>query len=216
MTKLLPPPAPPRKAYRAPWRTIELVSLDFEATGLGRNDTIISFGTVPIMSGGVEVGAGTYQLVDPGDVTPSAQSVTIHHLRPVDLVGAPSIEAARASLRTALHDRFVVAWWAPVEAAFLDRIFGGGPHAWLRRMVDVRDLLLALNGPGDAQLTLEQAAGLFGVPVASPHHAFDDALVTAQLFLVTATKLGGRARSVKDMQRVRPLSTRQAGRLVRR
>jgi DNA polymerase III epsilon subunit-like protein len=31
-----------------------------------------------------------------------------------------------------------------------------------------------------------------GVPVANPHEAFDDALVTAQLFLVLAPKVPGR------------------------
>ena len=38
-------------------------------------------------------------------------------------------------------------------------------------------------------MTLEQAADRLGVPVASPHHALDDALVTAQLFLVVASRM---------------------------
>ena len=76
----------------------------------------------------------------------------------------------------------------------------------MRRAVDVRDLVLGLEGRSAARLTLGQAAERFGVPVASPHNAFDDALVTAQLFLVTATKLGKRARSVRDMQGLKPRS----------
>ena len=55
---------------------------------------------------------------------------------------------------------------------------------------------LALEGDEVSQLTLTQAAELFGVPVASPHHALDDALVTAQLFLVTASKLAERDRGL--------------------
>jgi DNA polymerase-3 subunit epsilon len=51
-------------------------------------------------------------------------------------------------------------------------------------------------------LTLSQAAERFGVPVASAHNALDDALVTAQLFLVVAAKLPKRVDSVRDLQRL--------------
>ena len=207
MSQVLPPAEPDRDRQTAPWRSIELVSLDFEATGLDlRRDRIISFGTVPIRRGGIELADSVYQLVDPGDVAPTPASITVHGLRVVDLAGAPSVQMARTSLRRSIERRFLVTWWAPVEAAFLDVLFGGGRQAWMRRAVDVRDLVLGLEGRSAARLTLGQAAERFGVPVASPHNAFDDALVTAQLFLVTATKLGKRARSVRDMQGLRPRS----------
>ncbi len=207
MSQVLPPAEPERDRQTAPWRSVELVSLDFEATGLDlRRDRIISFGTVPIRRGGIELAGSVYQLVDPGDVTPTPASITVHGLRAVDLAGAPSVQMARTSLRRSIERRFLVTWWAPVEAAFLDVLFGGGRQAWMRRAIDVRDLVLGLEGRSAAQLTLGQAAERFGVPVASPHNALDDALVTAQLFLVTATKLGKRARSVRDMQGLRPRS----------
>ena len=213
MSQVLPPAEPDRNRHAAPWRSVELVSLDFEATGLDlRRDRIISFGTVPIRRGGVELAGSVYQLVDPGDVRPSPASITVHGLRAVDLVGAPSVQMARTSLRRSIEHRFLITWWAPVEAAFLDVLFGGGRQAWMRRAVDVRDLVLGLEGRSAAQLTLGQAAERFGVPVASPHNALDDALVTAQLFLVTATKLGKRARSVRDMQRLKPRSRLRGGR----
>lgn len=213
MSQVLPPAEPDRSRQTAPWRSVELVSLDFEATGLDlRRDRIISFGTVPIRRGGIELADSVYQLVDPGSVRPSPESVTVHGLRAVDLVGAPSVQMARTALCRSIDHRFLVTWWAPVEAAFLDVLFGGGRQAWMRRAVDVRDLVLGLEGRSAAQLTLGQAAERFGVPVASPHNAFDDALVTAQLFLVTATKLGKRARSVRDMQGLKPKSRLRGGR----
>lgn len=177
------------------------MSLDFEATGLDfSRDTIISFGTVPVDEGRIDVGGAGYQLVDPVDVPLNHQAITIHGLRPIDLRGAPSLEAARSALRDALARRFLITWFAGVEAAFLNKLFGGGPKAWLRRSVDVRRLVAALEGT-DAGLTLDACAARYGVPVASPHHALDDALVTAQLFLVTATKLGERGvKSIKDLQ----------------
>jgi DNA polymerase-3 subunit epsilon len=212
MSQMLPPAEPGRDRLTAPWRSIELVSLDFEATGLDlRRDRIISFGTVPIRHGGIELADSVYQLVDPGDVQPSRESITVHGLRAVDLVGAPSVQVARAALRRSIDRRFLVTWWAPVEAAFLDALFSGGSRSWMRRSIDVRDLVLGLEGRSAARLTLGQAAERFGVPVAIPHNALDDALVTAQLFLVTATKLGKRARSVRDMQNLKARSRFRRG-----
>jgi DNA polymerase-3 subunit epsilon len=118
----------------------------------------------------------------------------------MDVRGAPSLDAARAALRDALGRRFLITWYAEVEAAFLDKMFGGGRKAWLRRAVDVRRLVAALE-EHEVGLTLEACADRYGVPVASPHHALDDALVTAQLFLVVATKLAARGvKSVKELQ----------------
>ena len=203
------PDPPSRRLERRSWRLAELVALDFEATGLDlQRDKIISFGAVPIRGARVEVGASVYQIVDPEEVPPSPESIVIHGLRPMDLAGAPSIEAARKTLSDALDGRFLVTWWAPVEAGFLDRIFGGGLRSWRRRAIDVRELLIVLEGPSVAQLTLSQAADRFGVPVATAHNALDDALVTAQLFLVVATKLPQPGLSVRDLQRLQPSSGR--------
>jgi DNA polymerase-3 subunit epsilon len=197
------PRPPSRNFQRRSWRLVDLVSLDFEATGLDlQRDKIISFGAVPIRKARIDVGDAVYQIVDPEEVPPSPESIVVHGLRPMDLAGAPSIEVARRTLRDALDGRFLVTWWAPVEAAFLDRIFGGGLRSWWRRAIDVRELLIVLEGPSSAQLTLSQAAERFGVPVASPHNALDDALVTAQLFLVVASKLP-KGLSVRELQRLR-------------
>ncbi|HET8526333.1 MAG TPA: 3'-5' exonuclease, partial [Actinomycetota bacterium] len=172
-------------------------------TGLDlRRDTIVSFGLVPIREGRVEVGDSVYQLVDPGDVALSHASIAVHMLRPVDLKGAPSPEAARGALADALRRRFLVTWFETVEAAFLAKLFESGRKEWLRRSVDVRRLVIALLGDGEGgSLTLTAAAERFGVPVARPHHALDDSLVTAQLFLVTASKLAGGRATVRDLLR---------------
>jgi DNA polymerase-3 subunit epsilon len=201
------PPDPPPSAWRGrPWTKVPFASLDFEATGLDfSRDTIISFGVVPVTNGRIDVGDSVYQLVDPVDVAFDPQAVTVHGLRPIDLAGAPSLEAAREALSATLDRRFLIAWFAEVEAAFLDKLFGGGHKRWMRRAVDVRRLVAALEGDGRGPLTLNACAERYGVPVASPHHALDDALVTAQLFLIVAAKLaaGRGARSVRDLSEAR-------------
>jgi len=190
-----------------PWRRLELVSLDFEATGLDfARDAIVSFGAVPIRRGRIDVGDAVYELVDPGAMALSPASVTVHGLRPIDLRGAPGLDAARSALGTVIAGRFLVTWAGHVEAGFLDSIYGGGVRSWLRRCIDVREIALALDDDPQAPFTLTAVAERNGVPVASPHHALDDALVTAQLFLVVAARLAARG-----VERVRQLQeTRRA------
>ena len=180
----------PSSVRRAGWRSSRYASLDFELTGLDlQRDRIISFGVVPVDGSRVEVGRSVYELVDPGDVEMSPDAVTIHGLRPMDVRGANPAEVARRSLDAALGGRFLITWFAIVEASFLGKLYGTRAKPWLRRCIDVRVLVARLLGNEGARMTLEQAADRFGVPVASPHHALDDALVTAQLFLVAASRL---------------------------
>jgi DNA polymerase-3 subunit epsilon len=197
---------PPSGSKRRPWRTAEYASLDFEATGLDFDrDRIISFGVVPVDQGRVEVGRAIYELVDPEGVPISPESVTVHGLRPVDVRGANSAEAARRALAGALAGRFLITWYAIVEASFLGKLFGTKPKPWLKRSVDVRVLVTAVLGAEGASMTLSDAAERFGVPVASPHHALDDALVTAQIFLVTASKLAqSGVTTTRDLLRLGP------------
>jgi DNA polymerase III subunit epsilon len=201
------PAAPGRRARRLPWRQVELVSLDFEATGLDfERDSIVSFGTVPIRDGRIDVGSADYELVDPGEVAPSPVSITVHGLLPADLRGAQGPDAARASLGRLIEGRFLVTWVSIVEAGFLNRMYGGGVRSWIRRCIDARQLMFALEEDPPAPFTLSSVAERLGVPVASPHHALDDALVTAQVFLIAATRLEARGvRTVRELQRtVRP------------
>lgn len=195
------PEAPPAAWRNMPWTKVPFASLDFEATGLDfAKDTIISFGVVPVTAGRIDVGGAVYQLVDPVDVPLDRRAIGVHMLRPLDLVDAPSLEAAREALRAALGRRFLITWFAEVEAAFLDKIFGGGRKRWMRRAVDVRRLVAGLEGDAHGPLTLAACAERYRIPVADPHHALDDALVTAQLFLVMARKLADRGiRSVAEL-----------------
>jgi DNA polymerase-3 subunit epsilon len=63
-------------------------------------------------------------------------------------------------------------------------------------VIDVRDMAIVIDrAPAGARrargYALTQTADRFGVPVSDPHDALDDALVTAQLFLVLAARMPG-------------------------
>jgi DNA polymerase-3 subunit epsilon len=191
------PPSPPSRRGRAgAWRDARFAALDFETTGLDMGtDVVVSFGVVPVDAGRARLADSVHQLVSPS-VPPSPRSQTIHELRPQDLAGAPEMGQARGALAAALSGRFLLAWFADVEVHFLAAIFGGSARRWRRRTIDVRNLAIAVDGVGrTARGTpgygLTASAAAYGVPVANPHEAFDDALVTAQLFLVLAPKMPG-------------------------
>ena len=191
---------PSRFVRRRSWRDVEFVSLDFEATGLDfARDVIVSFGVVPVRDGRVVLAEALHQLVDP-DVPPSVSSQKMHELRPQDLAGAPRLDQARLALREAIRGRYLLVWYADVEVNFLSAIFGGSAARWRRRTIDVRNLAIEADGaPSSARSDygygLTSTAGRLGVPVASPHDALDDALVTAQAFLVLATRLSPGSRA---------------------
>jgi DNA polymerase-3 subunit epsilon len=203
-------PARPAAALRrVHWRRAPFVALDFETTGLDyAKDDVVSFGLVPVRGGRVVVGEGLHELVAPG-VPPSSASMRIHQILPRELELAQSSADARRTLREALDRRFLLAWYADVELAFLRKTFGGRARTWRRRTVDVLRLAMALEGADpEARYGLTATAQRYRVPVASPHEAFDDALVTAQLFLVLASRLEARGfGSVRSYLRL----TRPAG-----
>ncbi len=193
--RLRAPSPPPRGLRRQSWRRASFAALDFETTGLDlRRDAVVSFGVVPVQGGRVALGDGLHRFVAAG-VAPSPTSMKIHHILPRDLEDALPLPEAAESLAAALAGRFLLTWYADVEVTLLRRMYGGGRRRWLRRTIDVRRLALALEGADPRnRFGLSVTAERYGVPVSSPHEALDDALVTAQLFLVLATKLerGGR------------------------
>jgi DNA polymerase-3 subunit epsilon len=202
------PPGPARASRRLPWTDVSFAALDFETTGLDlANDSVVSWGVVPVTGGGIEVRGATYRLVAP-ERPLGADSIRIHELRPVDLATAPPLGEIGDTLREALADRFLLAWAAGIEIAFLRRMFGGSERSWRRRALDVRELAVARvtreDPPPAGPVSLEDACRLLGVPVERTHHAFDDALMTAELFLVLAGGLGvtkGRSPTVRDLAR---------------
>jgi DNA polymerase III subunit epsilon len=189
------PARPERGSRRRSWREIACTSLDFETTGLDpARDAVISYGVVPVEEGRVLLRQSEYRTVRP-HVAPSTESVKVHHLRAQDLEDAPPLDEVLEPLRVALDGRYLLAWAAGVEIGFLRRLYGGRDRWWRRRTVDVLHMVVALDeldGGRADDYRLEAAAARFGVPVEEAHHALDDAVMTAELFLIVATKLAER------------------------
>jgi DNA polymerase III subunit epsilon len=201
-------PSPPTISGSRSWRQVEFAALDFETTGLElATDAVVSFGVVPVSVGRITMRGAVHQLVAP-TVPPSPRSQTIHELRPQDLAGAPELVEVREQLRANLQGRVLLVWFAEVELHFLRQTFGGSARRWRRRTIDVRNLAIASEGePRDRRSSrgygLSAVAERYGLPVADAHDALDDALVTAQLFLVLATALGGTGdATLRELRRI--------------
>ena len=188
------PRSPRRRLRRGAWRSAPFASLHFETTGLDYlHDEVVSFGVVPIRAGRISVGASLHQLVDPM-VPPSAAPVKDHGMRSQDSAGSPTSADPRGTVRVALDGCFILSWYAPIEVAFLGRMFEGGRHRFRRRTIDVRELAIGIDRRRGhlseaAEYSLSACASRYGVPITSPHDALDDALVTAEVFLVLAARL---------------------------
>jgi DNA polymerase III subunit epsilon len=181
------PPVRPRGLGGRPWRQAAYASLDFETTGLDLvGDDIISFGVVPIERGRILPGRSMYREVRPDQPLKPA-SIAVHGLRPMDLAEASSLGTVVEDLGDALAGRYVLAWAAEIEAAFMARVFGRRSSWWQRQIIDVLRLALLVDPSGSDRrqdFSLTAVADRLGVPVERPHHALDDALTTAQVFLV--------------------------------
>lgn len=201
------PARPSRRTSRLAWTDADLVALDFETTGLDpARDAIVSFGLVPVTAGRIDLAGTVYREVAPAAPL-SPRSIAIHELRPQDLAAAPAFDAVGDALRQALEGRWILAWVAEVETGFLSRALGGRVGSWRRRTIDVARLARAIDAaderdPERRWPTLSAAAARWGVPVERAHHALDDALMTAELFLVLATKLAGSGhRDIRSLRR---------------
>ncbi|MGH3030026.1 MAG: 3'-5' exonuclease [Gaiellaceae bacterium] len=175
------------------WREARLAALDFETTGLDvRVDHVLSFGVVPIDEGRVRLEGSLYRVVRPPIVLPP-ESIVVHGIRPDDIAEAPALPEVADELVEVLADRTLVAHVAWFELAFLKRFFRNESRRW-RRTIDVVELasrLAALEGAPERATSrrLADLAVRHDVLPAPSHHAFGDALTTAQLFLVLATRL---------------------------
>ena len=188
------------------WRDASFAVLDFETTGLDlAHDHVVSFGLVPVERGRIRMSDALYRVVRPPIPVPP-ESIRVHGIRPLELESAPELREVADEVLGALEGGRLVAHACGIELAFLGRLYEGRGQRPPRRAIDVIDLAAELTEQ-ECEIPvrswrLSEMAKRYGVPVVRTHHAFGDAFVTAQLFLVLATRLErlGVA-SVRDLER---------------
>jgi DNA polymerase-3 subunit epsilon len=179
---------------RRSWREASFGVLDFEATGLDvERDHVVSFGFVPVEKARVELAGAIYRVVRPPIAVPP-EAIRVHGIIPEELSSAPTLGEVLGELVTALDGRLLVAHAAWIELGFLERIVPERARPSPARTIDVINLAAHKHAGRLTSPRLADLAALYGLPVARTHHAFGDALTTAQLFLVLAARLEARGR----------------------
>lgn len=175
-----------RRSDDRDWRDVELVAVDFETTTADpRVADPLSVGWVGVRHGRVRLADAGYRLVANDGELPRA-SLPVHQLLPDQLrTGAPVHEVV-GDLGRAVAGRIVVAHGAWIERALLRRFDIG--YAGLIDTMALVGRLDQRDGDVPRGRSLTATARRFGVTPLRAHHAFGDALTTAMLLLVLASR----------------------------
>jgi exodeoxyribonuclease X len=169
------------------WKSLKYVVVDVEGNGQQPPD-LVELAVVPIVGG--TIGDYSNWLVKPAE--PIRHFATrIHGLSNQDVADAPTFEGIAAEVRHALAGAVFVAQNAHVDAGLLARKLG---DTWPDPEVfDTLKLARRLL-PGRKSYRLNELVRSYelaeGLPEGlAPHQATYDALVTARLFIILATRL---------------------------
>jgi DNA polymerase-3 subunit epsilon len=188
----------PEPAGRLPWRAATYTVLDLETTGLDPgSDAIVAAGGLRVVGGRAQAASAFRLLVRP-DRAVLPEAVRVHGLLPQELQAAAPLATQLEALAARIAGDVLVVHVAAVDLAFLDaalRRTWGCPlpsrvldtarmAAWLERR-----LRLARPPGRRPGWRLADLARANGLPVHPEHDPLHDALTTAQLFLVLATRL---------------------------
>jgi DNA polymerase III subunit epsilon len=167
----------------------ELVSIDCETTGLDvKTDQILSVGAIRIKGDAILTSQRLDFLVRPKEPV-SDRTVLIHHIRPVDLEGAVPVDEAIRRVLEFVGPRPLVGYFLEFDVAMLDRHVRplvGIPLP--NRRIEVSRLYYdwrAAQVPpgGNIDLRFETIRERLDLPRRAAHDAFNDALLTAMMYL---------------------------------
>jgi len=191
-----------------PWRDSRLCVVDIETTGLDlARDEVVSIGVAEV-AGGRVTSSRFYQVVRP-ERPISEASMRVHALTATELADAPSFGEVLPRLRAFIGEAVIVAHAAWIERAFLDRALRPYGERVPDRLVDTAALArhLGLAAPGPTEPSLELLCQQLGLPAYLPHHALGDAVTTAQLLLVLASRIEAAEPSAVTVGRLLALSS---------
>ena len=172
-----------------PWDGEELVSLDFETTGLNvKQDQILSVGAIRVKGDTILTSERLDFLIKP-ERPVSDQTILIHHIRPVDLERAVPEAEAIAKVLEFIGPRPLLGYFLEFDVAMLNKyarpLLGVGMP---NRQIEVSRLYYdwrAAQVPpgGNIDLRFETIRERLDLPRRAAHDAFNDALLAAMMYL---------------------------------
>jgi DNA polymerase-3 subunit epsilon len=177
-------------AYLAePYDGDEMVSIDCETTGLDvKRDQILSVGAIKVKGDAILTSERLDFLVRPKDPV-SERTILIHHIRPIDLEDAVPVDQAIRRVLEFVGPRPLVGYFLEFDVAMLNKyvrpLLGTGlPNA----QIEVSRLYYDWRAPqvppgGNIDLRFETIRQRLDLPRRAAHDAFNDALLTAMMYL---------------------------------
>lgn len=163
--------------------------VDIETTGVDPSvgDRIVEIAIVPVYKGKIVKEWVYSSLVNPG-VYIHAYAQKVHKIRNIDLVGAPSVEEIVSVVRRYAEDTILVFHNARFDLTFLDYAAKEAGQLPLDvYYVDTLDIAVAVYGK---RRRLESLAKELRTTHKVTHRAFDDAHVTAEVFVKFYERFG--------------------------
>ena len=174
---------------------IEIVSIDFETTGLDKvKDSVISLGLVNIKGLSIELGSAKHKLIN-ADKKLSETSVVIHQITDSQLIDAEDINDVLPFLLNRLKGKVLLAHNAKVEIGFIKKmckeIYGSDflipvidTQYLAKRSFDRKNISYK-----NSDLRLFNLRSSFNMPAYKAHNALMDAIATAELFLALVNQI---------------------------
>lgn len=175
---------------------IEFLSLDFETTGLDvNNDVILSMGYTLIRHNKIVLAESEHQLIKINRDIPK-ETVVIHQITDDRAKTGIHLHHAIEKLFKAMAGRVVLVHYANIEKNFLNaacqRLYGHPlPMLLVDTMVIANKHFTRTHGHfNPQQLRLFNLRQHYDLPRYKAHNALEDALATAELFLVQMAQKG--------------------------
>lgn len=185
----------PFPSLKASWDEVDIVSLDFETSGLDpASEQILSYGRVTIERGLIRLGSAKHILVRAYKPI-SEESVIIHHITDDQADTGRPLEEALPNLLKALSGKVMLVHYNRIEQGFLNAAcerYYGSPFliptidtlALAERVLQRRNHAISPH-----QLRLFNLRSDFRLPEYKAHNALCDALTTAELFLALESEI---------------------------
>lgn len=177
-------------APETPWDKLEIVALDFETSGLDpQHHQILSYGKVHIRQGTIHLSTARHELIRSDNLIPEASAV-IHHITDDAVSTARTLEEVLPDLLHDLGGKVMLVHYRKIEQGFLNaacqRLYGSpfiiptiDTLVLSERVLKKRNYLLEPH-----HLRLFNLRQNFQLPVYKAHNALNDAMTTAELFLI--------------------------------
>jgi DNA polymerase-3 subunit epsilon len=167
----------------------EVLVLDCETTGLNpRIDEVIAVAAI-VIRGNRIVTSEAYKALIRADRVPTSESIKVHRLRARDVAGGRPVHEVLPELLRFIGGRPIVGYYVDFDVRMLDRYVLRYIEAKLpNRRIEVSEIYYALKyggaPPGTVlDLRFQSILADLGIPSLEQHDAFNDALMTAMMYV---------------------------------